>query len=74
MCVVKRYRGGRTKLLLAGQPIIESRFGLFVQIGGLSTYEWILLGAVVAAGFLVGSIPSYRAYRLSLADVLSVRV
>jgi putative ABC transport system permease protein len=48
-------------LLLAGQPIIESRFGLFIAIGGL------------AAGFLVGSIPSYRAYRLSLADGLSVR-
>jgi putative ABC transport system permease protein len=61
-------------LLLVGQPLIESRFGLFIAIGGLSTYEWILLGAVVAAGFLVGSIPSYRAYRLSLADGLSVRV
>jgi len=61
-------------LLLAGQPIIESRFGLFIAIGGLSPYEWSLLGAVVAAGFLVGSIPSYRAYRLSLADGLSVRV
>jgi putative ABC transport system permease protein len=61
-------------LLLAGQPVIESRFGIFVAIGGLSAYEWILLGAVVAAGFLVGSIPSYRAYRLSLADGLSLRV
>lgn len=61
-------------LLLIGQPIIESRFGLFLEIGGLSTYEWVLLGAVVASGFLVGSIPSYRAYRLSLADGLSVRV
>jgi putative ABC transport system permease protein len=61
-------------LLIVGQPIIESRFGLFIEIGGLSTHEWILLGAVVAAGFLVGSIPSYRAYRLSLADGLSVRV
>ncbi len=61
-------------LLLAGQPIIESRFGIFIEIGGLSSYEWILLGAVVCAGFLVGSIPSYRAYRLSLADGLSVRV
>ena len=61
-------------LLLAGQPIVESRFGLFIEIGGLSRYEWILLGAVMAAGFLVGSIPSYRAYRLSLADGLSVRV
>ncbi|MDJ0873287.1 MAG: ABC transporter permease [Gammaproteobacteria bacterium] len=61
-------------LLLAGQPIVESRFGIFIEIGGLSPYEWILLGAVVAAGFLVGSIPSYRAYQLSLADGLSVRV
>ncbi len=61
-------------LLLAGQPIIESRFGIFIAIGGLSPYEWILLGTVVAAGFLVGSIPSYRAYRLSLADGLSVRI
>ncbi len=61
-------------LLLAGQPIIESRFGIFIEIGGFSPYEWILLGAVVGAGFLVGSIPSYRAYRLSLADGLSVKV
>lgn len=61
-------------MLLFGQPIVESRFGLFIEIGGLSQYEWILLGAVVGAGFLVGSIPSYRAYRLSLADGLSVRI
>ncbi len=61
-------------LLLAGQPIIESRFGIFIEVGGLSQYEWILLSAVVGAGFLVGSIPSYHAYRLSLADGLSVRV
>jgi putative ABC transport system permease protein len=61
-------------MLLAGQPIVESRFGIFIEIGGLSAYEWTLLGAVVGAGFLVGSIPSYRAYRLSLADGLSVRV
>jgi len=61
-------------MLLLGQPIVENRFGIFIEIGGLSRYEWILLSAVVGAGFLVGSIPSYRAYRLSLADGLSVRV
>jgi putative ABC transport system permease protein len=60
--------------LIAGQPIIASRFGIFVPIGRPTSYEWLLLGAVVAAGFLVGSIPSYRAYRLSLADGLSVRI
>ena len=61
-------------LLMIGQPIIEGRFGIFIAIGGLSTYEWTLLAAVVAAGYLVGSIPAYRAYRLSLADGLSLRV
>ena len=25
--------------LLIGQPIIESRFGIFIEIGGLSAYE-----------------------------------
>lgn len=61
-------------LLALGQPIIESRFGLFIALGPPSAYETFLLGAVTAAGFLVGSIPSYRAYRLSLADGLSLRV
>ncbi|MBK5930434.1 ABC transporter permease [Halochromatium salexigens] len=60
--------------LIAGQPLIERRFGIFVPIGGPTPYEWGLLGAVIAAGFLVGSIPSYRAYRLSLADGLAVRI
>jgi putative ABC transport system permease protein len=61
-------------LLLIGQPLIESRFGLFVAVGALSSHEWLLLGAVMTAGFLVGSLPAYRAYRLSLADGLSLRV
>ena len=61
-------------LLAIGQPIINAQFGIFLEISGLSHYEWMLLGAVVAAGFLVGSIPAYRAYRLSLADGLSIRV
>lgn len=61
-------------LLFVGQPLIESHFGIFIGIGGLSHYELGLLAGVIAAGFLVGSIPSYRAYRLSLADGLSLRV
>jgi putative ABC transport system permease protein len=61
-------------LLLAGQPVIESRFGIFIEISGLSSYEWGLLGAVLLAGFLVGGIPSYRAYKLSLADGLAMRI
>jgi putative ABC transport system permease protein len=61
-------------LLLAGRPLVEARFGIYLNIGGLSVYEGGLLGAVVLAGCLVGAIPAYRAYRLSLADGLSPRV
>ena len=61
-------------LLLVAQPFVESRLGIFIAIGGLSIYELMLLGAVVLAGFLVGSIPSYRAYKLALADGLSLKV
>jgi len=61
-------------LLLIAQPLIETRYGIFISLGGLSGYELILLGAVVLAGFLVGSVPAYRSYRLSLADGLSIRI
>lgn len=61
-------------LLLLGQPLIENRFGLFIPIGGLSPHEALLLSLVLGAGFLAGAIPAFRAYRLSLADGLSLRV
>jgi putative ABC transport system permease protein len=60
-------------LLLVAQPVVETRFGLAIAIAGLSSHELTLLGAVILSGFLVGSIPSYRAYKLSLADGLAVR-
>jgi len=61
-------------LLLAGQPIVESRFGIALALGAPSAYEWGLLAIVMLCGVLVGSIPGYRAYRLSLADGLALRV
>ncbi len=61
-------------LLLVGRPFIEVYLGLYIEIGAPTAYELTLLGAVLLAGFLVGSIPSYRAYRMSLSDGLSLRV
>lgn len=61
-------------LLLAAQPLIETRLGLFIAVGAPSGHELALLAAVILAGFLVGSIPGWRAYRLSLADGLSLRL
>lgn len=61
-------------LLAAAQPILASRYGIFVAIGGLSGYDFALLGAVVAAALLMGLIPAWRGYRNSLADGLTLRV
>jgi putative ABC transport system permease protein len=61
-------------LLAAGQPLIETRLGLFLDIGAPSVHELALAGAVFAAGLLVGLVPGWRAYRMSLSDGLSIRV
>ena len=61
-------------LLAIGQPLIEARLGLFIGIGVLSAHEWLLLTTVLVAGLLVGLVPGWRAYRMSLADGLSIRV
>ncbi len=60
--------------LLAGQPLILARFGLFIAIGGLSSYEFMLTGIVCLAGGLVGIIPGIRIYRYSLADGMTRRI
>ena len=61
-------------LLLVAQPLILSRFGLLIGIGGLSSYELILAAVVCLAGFLIGTIPAYRIYRYSLADGMTIRI
>lgn len=61
-------------VLAGAQPLIETRFGLYLALGPPSPSELMLIGAVILAGVAVGSIPAYRAYRLSLADGLSIRI
>ncbi len=61
-------------LLLVTRPIIEARYGIYIALGGLSPLELLLLGVVLLAGFIVGALPSYRAYYVSLADGLAMRI
>jgi putative ABC transport system permease protein len=61
-------------LLLVGGPLIEQRFGLYVPIRALGQVEYIYIAVVCAAGFLIGFVPAYKAYRNTLADGLSVRL
>ncbi len=60
--------------LIVAQPAVDAAFGLWLPIDAPSTRElWVLLG-VVAAGAIVSMIPAFRAYRMSLADGMMVRI
>jgi putative ABC transport system permease protein len=61
-------------LLATGQPWLETKLGLFIGIGAPTPREWLVLSAVLAAGVLAGALPGWRAYRMSLADGLSMRL
>jgi len=60
--------------LLVAQPVVDARFGLWLPIEAPSLRElWVLLG-VVAAGAIVSMVPALRAYRMSLADGMMVKI
>jgi putative ABC transport system permease protein len=61
-------------LLFLLQGPVEARFGLFLPIRALGTTEYVYLGLVVVAGFLIGLVPAIKAYRNTLSDGLSVRL
>lgn len=60
-------------LVLAAGPWIQSQFGIGLKLSAPTASQWMLLAAIVAAGFLASLVPGIRAYRLSLADGLSPR-
>lgn len=59
--------------LLLAQPMIETHYGLYITLSWPSLREFSILSMLMAAGFLVGLIPAYRAYRNSLLDGMSSR-
>jgi putative ABC transport system permease protein len=61
-------------LLIVSQPLIMSRFGIFIEISALSPYELLLIIIVCLAGIVIGLIPGYRIYRFSLADGMTIRI
>jgi putative ABC transport system permease protein len=61
-------------LMYAAKPLLERRFGLFLEPGGLTGYDVALLASIVAAALVMGALPAWRAYRNTLADGLTPRV
>ncbi|MGO2010652.1 MAG: ABC transporter permease [Pseudoalteromonas sp.] len=53
---------------------LQSQAGITITITMLSYYELTLIGAIMAAGFIVGLIPATRAYFYSLADGMSIKI
>ncbi|MBU1838190.1 MAG: ABC transporter permease [Alphaproteobacteria bacterium] len=65
-------------LLYAGlwiaQPMVDAAFGLWLPIDEPSGREFAVLAAVVLAAAVASLVPALRAYRLSLADGMIVRI
>ena len=61
-------------LLSVGQSLVEAQVGLFIPIRPPGPIEFLFLGTVVTAGFLMGFVPALKAYRTALHDGLTVRV
>lgn len=61
-------------MLIASQPFILSKFGIFIALSGLSGYEVLLLAIICLAGIIIGIIPGYRIYRYSLTDGMTIRI
>ena len=59
--------------LLVLRPWVDAKYGLNLDINAPTAREWMMLGGIVVAGFLAGLLPAMRAYRLSLADGMTVR-
>ena len=59
--------------LIALQPFIDRNYGLHIAIDPPTWDQLTVLAAIVAAGFIAGLLPALRAYRLSLADGMTVR-
>jgi putative ABC transport system permease protein len=60
--------------LLMLQPLIDRAYGLHLAIDPPRLREWLMLGAIAVAGIAAGLIPAVRAYRLSVADGMTVRI
>ena len=56
------------------RPFVTREFGLHLPLSAPGGYELGLVAGVILAAFVVGAIPAFRAYRLSLADGLSMRI
>jgi putative ABC transport system permease protein len=59
--------------LWVARPLVDAAFGLYLPVAAPGWREAAILVAVAASGVVAGVAPAWRAWRLSLADGLTVR-
>ncbi len=59
--------------LVVARPWVDAAFGLYLPLTAPGRFEASWIGVIVLAGGLVGLFPAIRAYRMSLADGMTVR-
>ncbi len=60
--------------LIVGQPWVDAAFGIWLPIEPPTLRDLWVLGIVIGAAALASLLPAIRAYRLSLADGMMVRI
>ena len=60
-------------VIAAAGPWLQGHYGIGLTASAPTSSQWLLLVAIVAAGFAASLVPGWRACRLSLADGLSPR-
>ena len=60
--------------LYIAQTIIDEKFGLWLPSEAPTLNEFLVLAVVIIASIVVSLLPALRAYRLSLADGMLVRI
>ena len=61
-------------LMLFASPILVDKFGIFLTMAPPTPAEWLLILVICLAGIVASLIPAVRAYRISLADGLTISV
>jgi putative ABC transport system permease protein len=55
------------------RPLIDKHYGLYLEIGPPGAADLTALAAILLGGVAAGLLPAWRAYRLSVADGMTVR-
>ena len=56
------------------RPWLDRSYGLYLPIEPLTASQWLVVAGVLAVGVLGGLIPAFRAYRMSVADGMTIKV